>query len=323
MLKNLQSLRAFAAINVVFFHILLTSLAYDFPPKLLGFLSGWGANGVDIFFVLSGFVMLHTQLQNKRDPISFMKSRLIRIVPIYWLVTIAVIAFYSLIPSSVFNSNAPALEAIFQSLLFVRGAISGNLPVLPVGWTLEWEMLFYVLFGTALMLSNWTAIYAFILVTITIAAIFTNNLIAFEFILGMVVAYLFNKYPSEFRRGMPILVIGCLGLIASIFFEFDKTSLRFFVWGIPSAFIVAGAVYTKPISNGTLHLLGDASYSIYLVHFPIVSFFYKFSTYIDLKINFDILAIICATICISVGLMTYIFFEKPMMNYLKSTTFKR
>ena len=66
-INNLQILRAFAAINVVIFHIIGTSIDYGFEIDKLSLFRGWGANGVDVFFVLSGFVMLHSQLQKKRS----------------------------------------------------------------------------------------------------------------------------------------------------------------------------------------------------------------------------------------------------------------
>jgi peptidoglycan/LPS O-acetylase OafA/YrhL len=67
MINNLQILRAFAAINVVLFHIIGTSVSYGQGVVQFSFLEGWGANGVDIFFVISGFVMVYTQLKNPKS----------------------------------------------------------------------------------------------------------------------------------------------------------------------------------------------------------------------------------------------------------------
>ncbi|MDB2405246.1 acyltransferase family protein [bacterium] len=62
MLLNLQILRAFAALSVVLFHTIGTSSSYGFDTRWISYLEGWGASGVDVFFVISGFVMLYTQL---------------------------------------------------------------------------------------------------------------------------------------------------------------------------------------------------------------------------------------------------------------------
>ena len=85
MIMNLQLLRAFAALNVVVLHTIGTADSYGYETNLISYLEGWGANGVDIFFVISGFVMLYTQLDNKKTVKDFLILRAIRIIPIYWL----------------------------------------------------------------------------------------------------------------------------------------------------------------------------------------------------------------------------------------------
>lgn len=316
MLDNLQSLRAFAAINVVFFHILGTASAYGFQPKQLWFLEGWGASGVDIFFVISGFVMLHTQMQKKRDVLSFIKARLIRVVPIYWIITLGVVVSFFLLPPSAFNSNSPSIEKILQSLFFLSGILSGEFPILAVGWTLEWEMLFYVIFGISLLFSRWILSVFFILLVLIACAFITSNLIVFEFIFGILVAYIFKTLKIQKGIGFIILTIGFLGLAASIQLDFEK-NFRVFVWGIPSIIIVMGSVYAKQYSNRLLRLLGDASYSIYLVHFPIVSVFYKLIPRIETSLNVDFIALVCLIACISIGLITHLIIEKPVINLFR------
>ena len=91
MLFNIQYLRAFAAINVVFLHVLIGGESYNRPANLLSFFGNWGASGVDIFFVISGFVMIYTHINNPKTVLNFYKSRLIRILPIYWLITAFII----------------------------------------------------------------------------------------------------------------------------------------------------------------------------------------------------------------------------------------
>ena len=71
MISNLQFLRAFASINVVYFHTLLGSESYGKSTNILQILGGWGANGVDIFFVISGFVMIYSHIQNPKKFTNF------------------------------------------------------------------------------------------------------------------------------------------------------------------------------------------------------------------------------------------------------------
>ena len=120
MISNLQFLRAFAAINVVIYHIIGTSIAYSYDLNLINKLAGWGANGVDVFFVISGFIMYFVQNKNpKKKPIEFFKSRLIRIVPLYWLMTFLSFGVFYILPSDIFNGNAPPLSRVFESLFFL------------------------------------------------------------------------------------------------------------------------------------------------------------------------------------------------------------
>jgi len=87
MFTNIQALRAFAALNVVLFHAIGAGMAYDMKPLFLAPLEGWGANGVDVFFVISGFVMMVAQQQNPKSPRAFLRGRVARIVPVYWAAT--------------------------------------------------------------------------------------------------------------------------------------------------------------------------------------------------------------------------------------------
>jgi surface polysaccharide O-acyltransferase-like enzyme len=76
MLYNLQILRAFAALNVVYFHIIKSAESYRQPVVLFSFLDGWGANGVDVFFVISGFVMVYTQSVREKKALTFYRTEM-------------------------------------------------------------------------------------------------------------------------------------------------------------------------------------------------------------------------------------------------------
>ena len=317
-IDNLQSLRAFAAINVVFFHVLGTASAYGFNPQYLSIMTGWGANGVDVFFVLSGFVMLHSQLQQKRSVLVFLKARLIRIVPIYWFVSFLVVVSFSFLPSASFNNNAPSADWVIQSLFFLSGAIGQKSPILMVGWTLEWEMLFYLVFGVSLLFSHWIKSYFFILLVLGIIAGMTSDLIMFEFIAGMLIAYIYNNFHFQQKYGCFLAVVGFLLLLSSINQIFDARLSRVFYWGLPSALIVLGAIYAKSYKQSLLQYLGDASYSIYLIHVLTISVFYKVSKSLSIAINYDLLAMVCLMCSILCGSVLYAFVEKPFTRYIKS-----
>jgi peptidoglycan/LPS O-acetylase OafA/YrhL len=317
-IENLQILRAFAAINVVIYHVIGISTSYGFEPTQLVFLEGWGANGVDIFFVLSGFVILHSQLQRKRSAWVFFKLRIIRIVPVYWFITLAAVLMYSIIPSSSINSDAPSITRVFESLFFLSEAISGEYPVIGVGWTLEWEMFFYLIFALSLVFTQWNKSYLFIFLSLLFISLITSEYIIIEFLLGMFIAYVFNYFKIRHQLGLIIAIVGFIFLFFSIN-QLESFNLhRLVKWGIPSFLIVLGLVYANQFSSPLLNYLGEASYSIYLIHCLVISAFYKVIPFTSLPLNNDFFAIACLIACILSGVILYSFIEKPLTALIKS-----
>jgi len=153
MINNIQFLRAFAAINVVLFHILEIGPSYSVSVNYLGIMREWGRNGVDIFFVISGFVMVYTQLTSGKSVIQFIRSRIIRIVPIYWLLTTCLVVIFIVLPN-LFREMELTTSRVYSSYLFISQINVGEHPVLYPGWTLEWEMLFYFIFALVIATKN-------------------------------------------------------------------------------------------------------------------------------------------------------------------------
>ena len=317
MIENLQALRAFAAINVVFFHIIGTGTAYGFSPNIFDFLRGWGASGVDIFFIISGFVMMHTQFKKKRNIYEFMRTRIIRIVPIYWFITFVVIISYYVLPGSAFNSENPSFSFAIESLLFLSGLVSQQSPIIFVGWTVEWEMFFYLVFAISIILPNLRSGLFFISVVLVLVAFINENLILLEFLIGILIALFYYKKKINKNFASLILLIGFTILFADNFNKYYFTNERIIHWGLPSALIVLGAIYSPQLRSKTIRLLGDASYSIYLIQILTLPVFYKLAKNFNLYFNHDFLAIFCLIFSILAGLATYIFIERPMILYLK------
>ena len=316
MINNLQYLRAFAAIIVVMFHIIGTANFYDFYPKYFNMMGGWGASGVHIFFVLSGFVMLHSLLNQERSALIFIKSRLIRIVPIYWFVTFLVVLSFVITPSSFINRENPNILWIAESMFFLSGFISEKWPVLAVGWTLELEMLFYIVFGLSLLLSKWNQRYLFNFIVLVSIAILIDSFIIFEFIFGMFAAFIYNNYNLSQLKGLFLAIIGFFLLLSSMSNSYNFHYLLY--WGLPSSMIVLGLSYSKQYHFLFLKHLGDASYSLYLIHVLVISIFYKTINSLSIFINNDLLAIFCLLLCIIASLILYIFIERPITKYIKS-----
>ena len=313
MIKNLQCLRAFAAINVVYFHTLLASESYGKSVSILSIIGTWGQNGVDIFFVLSGFVMIHTQIQNPKKIHEFYFSRLNRIVPIYWLITLFIVLIYFLLPD-IFRNLTLDIKKIISSLFFTSHIVTGTFPIISVGWTLEWEMLFYFIFGLSLCLQDIKKRIFLIFLLMVLIYVLTKYLLIFEFFLGILIAYIHNKVKLSHNTGLIIFIIGIILLLLSLNSYFYTIEIdRFFKWGIPSILIIAGAVYCRQLDNSLLFYLGNASYSIYLINVITIPFFYKFVKFFNIKMNYALLTILCLIFTIIVGCFFYSFIEK----YLK------
>lgn len=317
MILNLQYLRAFAAINVVLFHIIGTATAYGYKPNFFSYLEGWGSNGVDIFFVISGFVMYYIQYHKKRSSIEFFKLRLVRILPMYWFVTFIVIAAMYSLPSTNFNNSPPEFQKIIESLFFLSGAMSKETPIVYVGWTLEWEILFYLIISFSLFFKTKFQSIGFVILTLFLISYFSREYIVLEFLYGMLVAFTFFNFKLSKNFGLILFILGFTLLILTLALDFDKQN-RFLFWGGPSMLIVLGAVFAPQINNRFMRYLGDSSYSIYLIQMLTIPLFYKILSKFRLFTNTDLLTILCLLVSIFGGVLMYKLIEKPISQYLSS-----
>lgn len=186
-----------------------------------------GRGGVDIFFVISGFVMVYTTQYADTSALKFVINRVSRIVPIYWALTLAVFLIVNVAPS-LLQATSPALDQFIKSLFFIPFKKSNGLvqPDLFVGWTLNYEMFFYVLFSFGLLLPQYKsglfAIFSALLALVICGILFKPEgiVLAFytqplmlEFALGMLIALLMNKIPDKADK--VAIKLSLLGLIVA------------------------------------------------------------------------------------------------------------
>jgi exopolysaccharide production protein ExoZ len=338
---NIQVLRAVAAVMVVCDHILFDwhhDNANTFPHWLH---TTVGSAGVDLFFVISGFIMLETTREGQTSPMSFLRKRLIRIAPLYWmLVIVQAIRTYKSDLSQI------DLEWLAQSLLFLPH-VEGNMqhaafpstyfPILFVGWTLIFEMFFYAIFAIALTLRRsrwWPFVVPVFFLAMMAAAHWLNNSylnyydhpIILEFLYGMAIAAF--PPPSSMRRvdtapiAAAIVCAGFIGLVLGDFFFGEMRTMRAFMYGIPAAAIVYGATRLERrgyVANNRLLLsIGAASYSLYLIHPFFLSKLQGLLVAHPPAHFLPILLIYIAAIgcTIALALLSYSFFERPAQRYL-------
>jgi exopolysaccharide production protein ExoZ len=335
---TIQALRAVAALLVVLLHAIET---WGERVDLAAPGVNWenGAAGVDIFFIISGFMMV---ISSRRlvDQVGawliFLRNRVVRIVPLYWLLTIAKILAVVVLAGVVLRTGLD-FNFVAGSYLFLPVTDSAGhfRPVLPVGWTLTYEFLFYLLFAAALaMRVDVLRVIIPGLGLIAIAAIARTeawpawtilfDTIVMEFVFGVMLA----KWTVRGFRLPPaiagVFILFGFGLILIV--PMISENARVLTWGIPAFVIVAGAVSLEPFVAPALPrwllTLGDASYSIYLSHgFVLPAFGILVSTIVSRGLWTEGLTIILCLIVSSIaGWIVFISIESPMLHAMRRGT---
>lgn len=315
MIYNIQILRAIAALMVVAYHTVGTSEKYSLPTNFIYNVDNWGAAGVDIFFVISGFIMVYIQHKKQRSPFQFLVDRVERIVPLYWFLTLFLATLVVVLPSA-FNTREFDLNFLISSLFFVN-FISDIEPLVYVGWTLEYEMLFYLVFGLSLLVKEEKASLLLTAVVLSIIVLFGVDSIVFEFIYGMLLGYIFNKIKPVQNKS--IYSVGIFLGFALLIVSSNFDLLRNIKWGLPAILIFLGFLLIKPIENKILRKLGDASYSIYLIQVFTIPVFYKVVGKLPAQFPFaaEVYVIMCMLATSIAGLILYWAFEKPVAHIIK------
>ncbi|WBU55851.1 acyltransferase family protein [Paracoccus sediminicola] len=330
-LVSVQLLRAIAATAVVFQHAqteAVQSMA-EFDP--LGFDFGIG---VDIFFIISGFVMWLSSSHLFGEPGGtglFLKKRFQRVVPLYWVYTLGMLAAILLLPEKLNNPDAsPGL--VISSFLFFPypNAIGEYTPVLALGWTLNYEMFFYALFAIALILPRRPGflalcglIFGFVLLwsVIDIGPIrFWGRPIIIEFLIGVVLARIYLRVGN--RPGLPLFAIA----VAAAFVAYRLLTpfeSRLISLGLPSAIFSAAFIFFLPARlSGTLsgiaRLGGDSSYTLYLSHPFTLAIVKIIWLRLDPGAAQPWAYIWAATLaCVVAGYILYLLIEKPLLSLWK------
>lgn len=334
LLTNIQLLRFFAAVAVLVGH------AGDlFMPAAAHLRTiPWSA-GVDIFFVISGFVMTYlTQGQFGRSgaPRAFLVRRIIRIVPPYWLFTTLMVAAVLLFSDHIRNTEVSAASTI-TSYLFVpwpRVADGQLNPLLSQGWTLNYEAFFYLAFAAALFFRRgllWlaggflllAALHPLVPTHLFVLKFWTNPIIL-EFLGGVGLATLF-------LRGVRLSLWASLGLAILAIAIFVATEpmdaghyRRLVHIGLPSLMLCASlALAPEPQSSGLLRRAmvagGDSSYTLYLSHTFTLNA--ALIAWRQSGFGMAVLAMVLAMVAaIAVAAVIYRWIERPMTDALHSVT---
>lgn len=333
-LDNVQILRGIAAVSVIIGH----SFDQFFNHPIAG-MSPFGtpigavwANGVDIFFIISGFIMYylsHAHFGERGYSAEFLRRRFIRVVPTYWLFTTMMVVASVAHPGAVNNGLGGAWHVV-SSYIFIPSPRPDGLmhPVLGLGWTLNYEMFFYACYALALLAPpKWglrLLIAAFLLFSIAHPYLpegilaFWSDPIILEFVAGVLVAVVFVKGIRIDRPFVaPLLFLAGVAL-AIILPNFVPESVRLLRSGLPSL-LMAVALILAPNRRwwGGFVLIGDASYALYLSH----PFTLNVVTGVWSKLHLPPvgaiywLGLVCGSLV--TGAIIYIAVEKPIVTFLR------
>ena len=330
---SIQVLRGIASL-VVFYHHLTGNVA-----KVLGFESphqffSFGFCGVDLFFIISGFIIYKTSSNYPIDFDSFknyLKKRFTRVFPIYWIVVLPILLTSFLFLKSNYTFT---IAEILKTLLLVphHNAINA------VSWTLSYELYFYLIFSLTL-LNRFALIIPIVIISLTIFNSITHQFgsgllhqtdwyfyfspFNFDFLIGVLIA----KYLKTNFLNLNLTIISIVvGIIFLVFFgmsvQDDVSNRRILIFAIPSTiFVISFINLEKQFSVKFPHWLikiGDASYVLYLIHFPIIILATKFLKKYIHGNNSNILFLIFAGIIIPyLAVIIHKKIEKPLLTYLK------
>ena len=345
-LEFIQALRGIAVLYVVIFH------SRDFIDKFYNIerfgneVFIIGNYGVDLFFLVSGYIMFYTTEKIKggfSDLLNFLIKRLFRIIPIYYILTLI---YYFI------NVEMYSVHMLIRSLTFIP--IDGippllTAPVLWVGWSLNYEIVFYVLFAFFLLFRKYRIFYLSIFIFSNvfflpilldrnytfsvnyhpsglhpILVILVNPLMLY-FLTGGFLYYLFkNEFIVENIRKKKVFCkhLASLFIILSIYFIYLSSEKYFGVVLLFVSFQILHEVDYK-FKPSLLWIGGDISYSLYLVHIIIRDLTINFFNYKKLALIQPSFFIINISLSVLFASLFYLYLEKPIYNFFLNKLIKK
>jgi exopolysaccharide production protein ExoZ len=334
-LLGVQYVRAVAALMVVYVHVIDQMPAYTEYLRIHTIIETHNFNfGVQLFFVVSGFVMYLTGIDSKLT--DFAVRRLCRIVPLYWALTLLICALGVTLPS-LFRHTQVTGAHVLESLFFIpyidpaRASLDPPEPLLGPGWSLNYEMAFYLLLALALLLPRRLRLPSMCAVLLALVAIGLthphNFYVAFYtraelelFGIGLVIGWLYRRATLQLLplwASAGLILTGFALLLGS--WPIDPVDKL--VGPIPIILGVCALDSRREMPNvPLLALLGDASYSIYLTHIFTLGALRAVWPHLGMRgvhgaISFAIVGI-CVSAC--VGIVSYRLFERPTLAALST-----
>ena len=331
-IKSIQFLRAFAIIFVMIEHV-----SYW----------GFGAFGVDIFFVISGFVMMYSSHMDdvtkgyRKSLKTFLPKKLLRIIPLYYLMTIITYVAVCIFPEY-FRQTERGFMQVIKSFLFIPYESGGRtMPIVKVGWCLNYEVVFYLIFFIAIMISyKYRGIIAsavmialsvsgYLVTTESIPVRFWLGDVYLDFVYGIIAYYICLTTHKAFltirqKKGLKVALIivfaACVcGITATLIMGHrivgdDLNPIRGISWGIP-AFIIFMLFFWTGILMDIPKIfvwIGDISFTLFLIHYYPVMFFSRIGEGIQNGFLRVLLALAGFVLAFAVSVPVHFLFDKKI-----------
>ncbi len=276
MILSMQYMRALASLFVVFHHSGLKAATYSSNPL------GWfhvGEAGVDLFFIISGYIMCKTVDSRNTSFGRFLLARIRRIIPLYWVLTSLALIIFIVLPEKV-NSSGGHTNIPLSYLLFP----TEDKYLIQNGWTLSYEFFFYFLFAVGLHLTSnkkYLLPVVLILLLVSVGTViqpknyllgFMTNPLLLEFVFGILVFYFFKSRQLTYSTGLLLMAVAGIVLMYVNFYQPGYP--RVIAYGVPALLFFVGMLTLEPFFQknrksqtlGFFQGVGDSSYSLYLSH---------------------------------------------------------
>lgn len=326
-IKSLQVFRGCAAFAVVAHHAALSTGAFIGLPVFIESIFGIGALGVDFFFVLSGFIIMYAHFNDHHTVFAlkhYIFKRLARIYPAYLPVGIAMIVLYANIPE--LSASQDRHYSLLSSFLLIP---ADGPPAVSVAWTLVHELMFYSVFLLFFISKRWLlgGLFAWCIVIFFCNALFTPigwvryplSLMNIEFVLGVCAAWVVYSYNLVIKGYLFVSVGIVIAGAALVLITPENIMYLRLVLAVGLALIIIGfAVREQKVSiawPGLLMMLGNASYSIYLIHNPLLSITQRLAGRLNMVWPFAMLFGI--VLGLLAGWVYYLIVEQPALDFFR------
>lgn len=325
-LKNVHYLRGIAAVSILFHHLWIELEYYlGVNSEILNSISDVSRSSIELFFVLSGFIMVYTNYHKVglSNILSFLKKRIIRIYVPYIPLAIVLYLAYKLFPE--LSNNIRSIDFLTNFFLIPHGT-----PALSVAWTLIFEIAFYFIFILWFSGKNvWKTITFFWFFSIVIIHsinpqflinshewhIFSSYNLCF--ILGTWGGMYFNNLRLSLIGYISFIIISILLLVLA--FTINIQLIKHLFLGISFSMLIVSLGEIQAVKSKNIRVfgfLGTISYSLYLVHNPLIAFFMRLNNKFELNLPL-FLSLITTIMVVCVAYVYYLIFEKKTTKLFK------